>query len=71
MAHNVEAPLAGTILDVLVEAGDSVEAGDELIVIEAMKMQNLIYAPVGGSVTEIRVKAGDKVQTDDLLIVLS
>ena len=71
MAQNVEAPLAGTILDVLVEAGDSVEAGDELIVIEAMKMQNLIYAADGGKVTEIRVKAGDKVQADDLLIVLS
>jgi biotin carboxyl carrier protein len=71
MAEEVRAPLAGTILDILVEPGETVAADEELIIIEAMKMQNLIYAPVAGSVTEVRVKVGDKVEPEDLLMVLS
>jgi acetyl-CoA carboxylase biotin carboxyl carrier protein len=70
MAEEVRAPLAGTILDVLVEQGDTVETDEELVIIEAMKMQNLIYAPGPGSVGEVRVKVGDKVEADDVLLVL-
>ncbi|MDQ2081789.1 acetyl-CoA carboxylase biotin carboxyl carrier protein subunit [Xanthobacteraceae bacterium Astr-EGSB] len=70
MAEEVRAPLAGTILDVLVDPGDTVEADEELIIIEAMKMQNLIYAPVAGTVGELRVKPGDKVEPDAVLLTI-
>ena len=70
MAEEVRAPIAGTILDVLVEAGATVEADDELVVIEAMKMQNLIYAPVAGTVKAVHVKQGDKVEPDDVLVII-
>ncbi len=70
MAEEVRAPLSGTIQAVLVEAGAKVETDDELLVIEALKMENLVYAPGGGTVKEIRVKAGDKVEEDDLLLVI-
>jgi len=71
MAEEVRAPLAGTILDILVEPGDTVEMDDELVIIEAMKMQNLIYAPVAGTVGEVRVKVGDKVDSDASLLIIT
>jgi acetyl-CoA carboxylase biotin carboxyl carrier protein len=67
---DVLAPLAGKVLDVLVEIGATVEEDDELIVIEALKMENTVYAPAGGTVKEIKVKKGDTVEDEDLLIVL-
>lgn len=70
MAEEVRAPLAGTILDIMVEPGDTVEMDEELVTIEAMKMQNLIYAPVAGKVGELRVKVGDKVEADAVLLVI-
>jgi biotin carboxyl carrier protein len=70
MAEEVRAPLAGTILNILVEPGDKVEMDDELVVIEAMKMQNLIYAPAAGTVSELRANVGDKVEADTLLLII-
>lgn len=70
MAEEVRAPLAGNIWAVLVEPGAKVEADDELVVIEALKMENPIYAPRAGTVKEVRVKKGDKVAEDDVLVVL-
>ena len=67
---DILAPLAGKILAVLVEPGSKVEEEDELVVIEALKMQNTVYAPNGGTVKEIKVKAGDTVEDDALLLVL-
>jgi acetyl-CoA carboxylase biotin carboxyl carrier protein len=67
---NVLAPLAGKILAVLVEPGSKVEEDDELVVIEALKMENTVYAPSSGTVKEIKVKIGDSVEDEDLLIVL-
>jgi acetyl-CoA carboxylase biotin carboxyl carrier protein len=67
---DILAPLAGKILAVLVEPGAKVEEEDELVVIEALKMQNTVYAPSGGTVKEIKVKAGDTVEDDALLLVL-
>jgi biotin carboxyl carrier protein len=71
MPVEVRAPLGGGILNVLVAPGATVEAGDELIVIEAMKMQNLIYSPAAGTVTDVRVKAGDTVEGEAVLIVIA
>ena len=70
MAEEVRAPLAGNIWSVLVEAGAKVEEDDELVIIEALKMENPVYAPCGGTVTEVKVKKGDKVAEDDVLVVI-
>ncbi len=64
------APLAGKVLDVLVEVGSKVEEDDEVVVIEALKMENTVYATAGGTVKEIKVKKGDKVEEGDLLMVI-
>jgi biotin carboxyl carrier protein len=71
MAQDIRAPLAGTILSVLVEPGTEVEADDELLVIEAMKMENLVYAPCAGAVQDVKAKEGDKVEAGDLLLVIA
>jgi acetyl-CoA carboxylase biotin carboxyl carrier protein len=70
MTTEVLAPLAGGIWEVLVDVGDKVEEDDELLVIEALKMENLVYAPCDGTVTEIRVKKGDVVEDDDVLMLI-
>jgi biotin carboxyl carrier protein len=54
-------PLPGTVISVAVEAGQRVDAGDELIVIEAMKMNNRIRSPRSGTVGEILVQVGEQV----------
>ncbi len=66
----VRAPLAGNIWAVLVEIGAKVEADDEIVIIEALKMENLVYAPCGGTIKDIKVTKGDKVEEDDLLLVI-
>ena len=71
MAQEVRAPLAGIVLEVLVETGAKVEEDDDLLVIEALKMENAIAAPCGGTVSEIRVKKGDKAEEDDVLMIIS
>jgi acetyl-CoA carboxylase biotin carboxyl carrier protein len=67
---DILAPLAGKILRLLVEPGSKVEEDDELVVIEALKMENTVYAPSAGTVKEIKVKAGDTVEDEALLMVL-
>ena len=67
----LQAPMQGLIVDVKVKAGEKVKAGDEIIILEAMKMENPIVAPCDGVINEIKVTKGDKVNTDDVLAVLS
>jgi glutaconyl-CoA decarboxylase len=62
--------MPGKILKVAVSVGASVNPGDLLVVLEAMKMENEIQAPSGGTVKEIRVKEGDSVNTGDVLVVV-
>ncbi len=64
------APLPGKVLSVAVKVGDKVKAGDELCVIEAMKMGNSIKAQKGGVVSEVLVSAGDSVAFGTSLVVL-
>ena len=66
----IHAPMPGRIARVLVEKGQSVEAGQGLVVIEAMKMQNEIPAPHSGQVSEISVAEGDKVETGEKLLAV-
>jgi acetyl-CoA carboxylase biotin carboxyl carrier protein len=70
MAEEVRAPLAGNVWKVRVQVGAKVEEEDELVVIEALKMENPIYAPRAGTVKEVRVKEGDQVSEDDVLVVI-
>ena len=62
--------MQGTIVKVLVSEGDTVEAGQAVFVLEAMKMENNINAETAGTVSEVRVTEGDTVGTGDVLIVV-
>ena len=66
----IGAPMQGTIVKVLVAEGDTVEAGQAVLVLEAMKMENHINAETSGTVREVRVAEGDTVGTGDVLVVI-
>lgn len=66
----VVAPMPGMIIKYLVNPGDKVKAGDGVLILEAMKMQNTIPAPVDGVVKTINFKPGDAVNKDDVLAVI-
>jgi pyruvate carboxylase len=66
----VGAPIPGAISSIFVEAGQRVQKGDRLLVMEAMKMQSTVYAPIAGKIARKLVNAGDKVESKDLLIVI-
>jgi len=66
----VTVPMQGTIVKVLVEVGDTVEAGDPICVLEAMKMENSIAAEKAGTVTEVRISVGDSVGGGDVVAVV-
>ena len=66
----VRAPLPGRIVCVLTAEGDNVQAGDRLMVIEAMKMQNPIFSEYGGRVARVSVGDGQAVNTGDALLHL-
>lgn len=67
-AGDVRAPLPGTIIKVSVKAGDQVQPGQELMVLEAMKMNNPIKATRAGKIAEVFVTKGQKVQHGDPLL---
>jgi biotin carboxyl carrier protein len=62
--------MPGTILDVKVNVGDTVENGQVLLILEAMKMENEIMAPAGGKVVAINASKGASVSAGDVLVVL-
>lgn len=66
----VKAPMPGTVLDIKVQSGASVKAGDVLVILEAMKMENEIKAPKDGVVTVVAAK-GASVNTGDVLVTLA
>ena len=66
----VAVPMQGTIVKVLVEVGQAVEAGQAVVVLEAMKMENQIAAEKSGKVTKVNVKAGDTVGSGDIVVVI-
>ena len=69
-AAEVTVPMQGTIVKLLVQVGDEVEAGEPVAVLEAMKMENNIAAGRSGTVTEIRVEVGDSVGGGDTIAVI-
>ncbi|MBQ5719324.1 MAG: biotin/lipoyl-binding protein [Alistipes sp.] len=70
-ANSIVAPLPGSVVSISVKAGDAVKAGQQLAVIEAMKMENEILAPADGTVKAVHVSAGQAVQQGDALIDLA
>jgi 3-methylcrotonyl-CoA carboxylase alpha subunit len=66
----VRAIIPGRIVAISVAAGDSVEAGQQILVVEAMKMQNELRAPREGAVEHIGVAVGDTIEVGDLLVVI-
>lgn len=68
--QKVLSPMPGTILSVNVNVGSSVKAGDILLILEAMKMENEIVAPCDGTVRQLTVQKGSTVATDALLAVV-
>lgn len=67
----VVAPLPGTINDIKVKVGDKVSAGDTVVILEAMKMQNNIEAETSGTVASINVNKGDAVMEGDTLVTIA
>lgn len=68
--QKVLSPMPGTILSVNVSVGSAVKAGDILLILEAMKMENEIVAPCDGTVKQLAVQKGSTVATDALLAVV-
>lgn len=62
--------MAGKVVEILVEVGQNVAEDDEVIILEAMKMENPVYAPENGVVKEIKVEVGKKVAEGEVLIVM-
>ncbi len=67
---NVVSPLAGRVVAVSVQAGQTVKERDQLMVLEAMKMNNYLYAPRSGKISAILVNAGDVVEEGQALFIL-
>ena len=66
----INSPMQGNILDVKVKVGDSVKAGDNLFILEAMKLENEIKAPRDGKIASIAVNKGQTVNANDVLATL-
>jgi biotin carboxyl carrier protein len=66
----VKAPMGGKVIEVLVNPGDAVEEGEEVVIIEAMKMEMPIMTDDAGTVKAVNCKQGDAVEADAVLVVL-
>ena len=70
-ANSITAPLPGSVVSINVKVGDAVKAGQQVAVIEAMKMENEILAPADGTVKAIHASAGQAVQQGDAILDLA
>ena len=68
MSIEIKAPMTGKIVSIVINLVDKVNAEDEVVIMDAMKMEIPIYAPAEGTVKEINVKEGDSVKTDQVLM---
>ena len=65
----IKAPMPGMVIRILVSEGDEVEKGGNLLVLEAMKMENIIKAPADVKIRTIKVKPGDKVEKNQVMMI--
>ncbi len=70
MAEEIKSPMAGKVISILVSAGDTVEEDDDIMLLEAMKMETTVYSSADGTIKEIMVKPGDKVDEDQTLMIV-
>ena len=70
MKKNIIAPLPGTIIEILVQPGDEIQAGQAVVVLEAMKMENELQAEFAGTVTSVNVQEGDMVRAGTEIITI-
>lgn len=68
---NLKAPMPGKVLSVSVEAGTQVETGDPILVLEAMKMENVIKSPASGVVSSVDVKTGGTVEKNEVMVTFA
>lgn len=69
--QEIKAPMPGLVLNVMVQEGQEVSKGDNLLVLEAMKMENIIKSPSSGLVKKVLVSKGTKVEKNEILIQFS
>ena len=67
----VEAPMPGTVVDLKVKVGDKVSNGDDIAIVEAMKMENAIPAPCDGVIASVNVSKGDSVNTGTVIATIN
>ncbi len=68
--NEVKASMAGNVWKVLVKQGDTVEEGQDVVILESMKMEIPIAAETGGTVAEVKINEGDFVNEEDVLVTL-
>lgn len=68
--QEIPAPMTGTVLEVLVAAGDNVTLGQELLIVESMKMEIPLESPSAGTVTEVLVAAQQRIEEGELVLKL-
>ncbi|MEP2771713.1 MAG: biotin/lipoyl-containing protein [Fulvivirga sp.] len=66
---DIKAPMPGLVLDILVNEGDEVKKGDQVMILEAMKMENVLKSPGDGTVKSIKVKKGEGVDKNQVMIL--
>lgn len=70
MTHKIVAPLDGKVFQLKIKSGNKVEDDEEILVIEAMKMETPIFSPCDGTIKEVRVNEGDAVKENDVLAII-
>ncbi|MCU0392461.1 MAG: acetyl-CoA carboxylase biotin carboxyl carrier protein subunit [Thermoflexibacter sp.] len=69
--NDLKAPMPGLILDIMVKEGDTIKKGDNLLILEAMKMENMIKSIGDGTIQSVKVEKGDRVEKNHVLIVFA
>lgn len=70
MSMNILSTISGSVFRIKVKRGEQVQAGDELVIMESMKMEIPLEAEAAGTVREIRVSEGDFVQEGDIVLIV-
>ncbi len=70
MSKEIATPMAGKVVSILVNEGDTIQEDDEILLLEAMKMETTVYATDGGKVKKINIKSGDRIEEDDIVMIL-